>query len=96
VLGSADTLNSSLEKAGRVADFFDLAELMCRDALEREESCGGHFREEYQTDEGEALRNDDEFAHVTAWEWSGNPSAPTEHREQLTYETVQLATRSYK
>jgi succinate dehydrogenase / fumarate reductase, flavoprotein subunit len=96
VLGSADTLNSSLEKAGRVADFFDLAELMCRDALEREESCGGHFREEYQTDEGEALRNDDDFAHVTAWEWSGNPSAPTEHREQLTYETVQLATRSYK
>jgi len=96
VLGSAETLNSSLEKAGRVADFFDLAELMCRDALEREESCGGHFREEYQTDEGEALRNDDEFAHVTAWEWSGNPSAPTEHREQLTYEAVQLATRSYK
>ena len=96
VLGSGDTLNSSLEKAGRVADFFDLAELMCRDALEREESCGGHFREEYQTDEGEALRNDDDFAHVTAWAWSGNPSAPTEHREQLTYETVQLATRSYK
>ena len=96
VLGSADTLNSSLEKAGRVADFFELAELMCRDALAREESCGGHFRVEYQTEDGEALRNDDEFAHVTAWEWSGDPSNPIEHREELRYESVQLATRSYK
>ena len=96
VLGSADTLNSSLEKAGRVADFFELAELMCRDALVREESCGGHFRAEYQTDEGEALRNDDDFAHVTAWAWSGESANPVEHREALEYETVKLATRSYK
>jgi succinate dehydrogenase / fumarate reductase flavoprotein subunit len=96
VPGSGDTLNSSLEKAGRVADFFDLAELMCRDALVREESCGGHFREEYQTEDGEALRNDDEFAHVSAWEWTGDPGKPNEHREQLVYETVKLATRSYK
>jgi succinate dehydrogenase / fumarate reductase flavoprotein subunit len=96
VPGSADTLNSSLEKAGRVADFFDLAELMCRDALVREESCGGHFREEYQTDDGEALRNDEEFAHVTAWEWTGEPGSPNEHREALNYQYVQLATRSYK
>jgi len=96
VPGSADTLNSSLEKAGRVADFFDLAELMCRDALVREESCGGHFREEYQTEDGEALRNDEEFAHVTAWEWTGEPGNPTEHREALNYQYVQLATRSYK
>jgi succinate dehydrogenase/fumarate reductase iron-sulfur protein len=87
VPGSANTLNSSLEKAGRVADFFELAELMCRDALVREESCGGHFRAEYQTEDGEALRNDDEFAHVTAWEWSGDSANPTEHREQLEYET---------
>jgi len=96
VPGSADTLNSSLEKAGRVADFFELAELMCRDALVREESCGGHFRAEYQTEDGEALRNDDEFAHVTAWEWSGDSANPTEHREKLEYENVELATRSYK
>jgi len=96
VPGSADTLNSSLEKAGRVADFFELAELMCRDALVREESCGGHFREEYQTEDGEALRNDDEYAHVTAWQWSGDSGAPIEHREALVYENVKLATRSYK
>jgi len=96
VPGSADTLNSSLEKAGRVADFFDLAELMCHDALVREESCGGHFRVEHQTEDGEALRNDDDFAHVSAWAWSGDPSSPVEHREQLDYEYVQLATRSYK
>jgi succinate dehydrogenase / fumarate reductase, flavoprotein subunit len=96
VPGSADTLNSSLEKAGRVADFFELAELMCRDALVREESCGGHFRAEYQTEDGEALRNDDEFAHVTAWEWTGDSANPIEHREQLEYEYVKLATRSYK
>ena len=96
VPGSADTLNSSLEKAGRVADFFDLAELMCRDALVREESCGGHFRAEYQTEDGEALRNDEDFAHVTAWEWSGDSANPTEHREPLVYENVELATRSYK
>jgi succinate dehydrogenase / fumarate reductase flavoprotein subunit len=96
VPGSADGLNSSLEKAGRVADFFDLAELMCRDALVREESCGGHFRVEHQTEDGEALRNDDDYAHVSAWAWSGDPSNPLEHREQLAYEHVRLATRSYK
>jgi len=96
VLGSGDTLNSSLEKAGRVEDFFELAELMCRDALTREESCGGHFREEHQTGEGEALRDDDNFAHVTAWEWTGDSGAPAEHREALEFETVQLSQRSYK
>jgi succinate dehydrogenase / fumarate reductase flavoprotein subunit len=94
--GSADGLNSSLEKAGRVADFFELAELMCRDALVREESCGGHFRAEHQTEDGEALRNDEDFTHVTAWQWSGDSGNPIEHREQLDYQYVQLATRSYK
>jgi succinate dehydrogenase / fumarate reductase flavoprotein subunit len=96
VPGSADGLNSSLEKAGRVADFFELAELMCRDALVREESCGGHFRAEYQTEDGEALRNDEDYAHVSAWAWSGDSGNPVEHREKLDYEYVQLATRSYK
>jgi succinate dehydrogenase / fumarate reductase, flavoprotein subunit len=96
VLGGADSLNSSLEKVGRVADFFELAELMCRDALVREESCGGHFREEHQTEDGEAQRDDENFAHVTAWEWSGDASTPTEHREPLFYEHVAFSTRSYK
>jgi len=96
VLGSAETLNQSLEKAGRVADFFDLAELMARDALEREESCGGHFREEHQTAEGEAQRDDENFAHVAAWEWNGEGTAQTRHREELTFENVALAQRSYK
>ncbi len=96
VLGSAESLNSSLEKVGRVADTFELAELMCRDALTREESCGGHFREEHQTEEGEAQRDDENFAHVTAWEWSGDSASPNEHREALVYEEVQLTTRSYK
>ncbi|MEY3019361.1 MAG: succinate dehydrogenase (quinone) flavoprotein subunit [Actinomycetota bacterium] len=96
VPGSADSLNSSLEKAQRVDDFFELAELMCRDALVREESCGGHFREEHQTEDGEAKRDDANFTHVTAWEWSGDPSAPVENREQLEFEAVELAQRSYK
>ncbi len=96
VLGSGDTLNSSLEKAGRVADFFELGELMCRDALVREESCGGHFREESQTDEGEALRDDERFAHVSAWEWTGESANPTEHREPLVFNEVALTQRSYK
>ena len=96
VPGSADSLNSSLEKAQRVDDFFELAELMCRDALVREESCGGHFREEHQTEDGEAKRDDANFAHVTAWEWTGDPSAPTEHREELEFTAVKLAQRSYK
>ena len=69
---------------------------MCQDALTREESCGGHFRSEYQTDDGEAVRNDEDFAHVTAWEWSGDATKPIEHREKLEYEVVKFATRSYK
>ncbi|MEO5826919.1 MAG: fumarate reductase/succinate dehydrogenase flavoprotein subunit [Gemmatimonadales bacterium] len=96
VLGSAETLNQSLEKAGRVADFMEFAELMCRDALEREESCGGHFRVEYQTADGEALRNDDEFAHVAVWEYRGEGAPARRNVEQLEFEFVQLATRSYK
>ena len=96
VLGSADTLNQSLEKAGRVADFFDLAELMARDALEREESCGGHFREEHQTAEGEAQRDDDNFSHVAAWEWNGPDTPQTRHVEELTFDNVALSQRSYK
>ncbi len=96
VLGGPDSLNSSLEKVGRVADTFELAELMCRDALTREESCGGHFREEHQTEDGEAKRDDENFAHVTAWEWTGDSGRPTEHREPLVYEEVELSTRSYK
>ena len=96
VLGNNESLNSSLEKAGRVADFFEMGELMCRDALVREESCGGHFRAEHQTEDGEAKRDDEKFAHVAAWQWTGDPSNPTEHREQLEFENVQLSTRSYK
>jgi succinate dehydrogenase / fumarate reductase flavoprotein subunit len=96
VPGSADTLNQSLEKAGRVADFFQLAQLMARDALNREESCGGHFREEHQTEEGEALRDDENFAYVAAWEWQGEGTPQTLHKEPLEFENVHLATRSYK
>ena len=96
VLGAGESLNQSLEKAGRVADFLELAELMCRDALERTESCGGHFREESQTPEGEALRDDEQFAHVAAWEWNGPGGSWTRHREELDFEYVQLAQRSYR
>jgi succinate dehydrogenase / fumarate reductase flavoprotein subunit len=96
VPGSAGDLNQELEKAGRVADYFELAELMCLDAREREESCGGHFREEYQTGEGEALRNDEDYCHVAVWEYTGDDSEPTMHMEPLEFETVELATRSYK
>ena len=96
VLGSADTLNQSLEKAGRVADLFELGELMARDALAREESCGGHFREEHQTEEGEAMRDDDNFTHVAAWEWNGEGTPSTRHREELEFENVELTQRSYK
>ena len=96
VLGNSDTLNSSIEKAGRVADFFELAELMARDALDREESCGGHFREESQTEDGEALRNDEDFAHVSAWEWHDADTPQTKHAEQLTFEEVLPSQRSYK
>lgn len=94
--GTAEELNQELEKAGRVADFLELGELFARDALEREESCGGHFREEYKTEEGEALRRDDEFAYVSAWEFTGKPSEAILHKEDLKFDNVELKTRSYK
>jgi len=96
VIGSANELNTALEHAGRVADFLEFAELMCIDALERDESCGGHFRTEHQTEDGEAKRNDDDFCHSSVWEYSGDTSKPVLHKEQLTFENVKLATRSYK
>jgi succinate dehydrogenase / fumarate reductase flavoprotein subunit len=96
VPGSAETLNQSLEKAGRVADFLEFGELMCQDALQREESCGGHFRTEYQTPDGEAKRNDAEFTHAAVWEYRGAEQAPMRHIEPLDFEFVKLATRSYK
>ncbi len=96
VPGSASDFNKSLEMAGRVADFFDLGELMARDALAREESCGGHFREEHQTAEGEAVRDDENFAHVAAWEHRGDEIEPRRHAEALDFEFVELKTRSYK
>ncbi len=95
VPGTPGELNQSLEKAGRVADFLEFAELMCLDALKREESCGGHFREEYQ-EEGEAKRNDEQFAYVAAWEYAGEGTAPILNKEPLTFENVHLSTRSYK
>ena len=96
ILGKGETVNQSLEKAGRVADFMEFGELMCLDALDREESCGGHFREEHQTDDGEAKRNDDDYAYVSAWEFQGVGETPTLHKEWLEFENVELATRSYK
>jgi succinate dehydrogenase / fumarate reductase flavoprotein subunit len=96
VLGSNEELNQALERAGRVADFFELGELMCIDALVRRESCGGHFRVESQTAEGEALRDDDEFAYVSAWEFAGDDRRPILHKEPLAYEYVELKQRSYK
>jgi len=96
VLGSGETLNQSLEKVGRVADFFELAELMCKDALHREESCGGHFRVEHQTEDGEAQRDDDNFAYVGAWQFTGDTANPALHKEPLEFENVHLAQRSYK
>ena len=96
VPGSAGDFNQSLERAGRVADFLEFAELMIEDALARQESCGGHFNEAYQTEENEALRNDDEFCHVAAWEYKGSGQAPEFHKEPLTFENVQLTQRSYK
>jgi succinate dehydrogenase / fumarate reductase flavoprotein subunit len=95
VLGG-NGLNQSLEKAGRVADFFELGELMVRDALHREESCGGHFREEHQTEDGEALRDDDHFAYVGAWEWTGKGNEPQLQTEPLDFKNVHLTQRSYK
>jgi succinate dehydrogenase / fumarate reductase flavoprotein subunit len=94
--GSGAEVNQSLELAGRVADFLEIGELMCLDALERRESCGGHFREEWQTEDGEALRDDENFCHVAAWEYKGDGQTPVRHTEQLTFENVHLATRSYK
>jgi len=96
VTGDGDSLNQTLEKAGRVDDFFQLGMLMCRDALDRKESCGGHFRSEYQTDEGEALRDDENYCHVAAWQWGGDPMTPNLNVEPLEFEAVHLATRSYK
>jgi succinate dehydrogenase / fumarate reductase flavoprotein subunit len=96
VLGSGESLNQSLEKVGRVDDFMELAELMARDALEREESCGGHFREEHQYEDGEAKRDDENFDHVAAWEYTGSGATPIRHREQLEWEFVHPSTRSYK
>jgi succinate dehydrogenase / fumarate reductase flavoprotein subunit len=96
VLGTNEDLNQALERAGRVADFFELGELMCIDALVRRESCGGHFRVESQTADGEALRDDDEFAYVSAWEFGGDDRRPILHKEPLAYEYVELKQRSYK
>ena len=96
VLGGNEELNQALEQAGRVADFLEFGELLCYDALHREESCGGHFREEYQTEDGEALRQDDKFSYVAAWEYTGVDSYPELNKEPLVYEEVKMATRSYK
>lgn len=96
VPGNANEFNPELEKAWRVADFLELGELMCRDALERRESCGGHFREEYQTPEGEALRDDANYMYVAAWEWKGEGNEPELHKEPLEYEVVKVTQRSYK
>jgi succinate dehydrogenase / fumarate reductase flavoprotein subunit len=96
VAGGKDEINQTLERAGRIADFLELGELMCLDALEREESCGGHFREEYQTPDGEALRNDEKFCHVAAWEYAGEGQAPIRNVEPLVFENVHLTQRSYK
>ncbi len=96
VLGSSETLNQTLEKAGRVADFLEFAEVIVRDALVRTESCGGHFREESQTEDGEALRDDEHFSHVAAWEYKGDGKVPERHVEPLTFEYVKPSQRSYK
>lgn len=96
VLGTNESLNQSLEKAGRVADFIELGELMCIDALNRRESCGGHFRAESQTEDNEALRHDDLFAYVAAWEFAGDGEPPVLHKEELTYTAIEMKQRSYK
>jgi succinate dehydrogenase / fumarate reductase flavoprotein subunit len=96
VLGENESLNQSLERAGRVADFLEFGELLVHDARQREESCGGHFRLEHQTEDGEALRHDDEFSYVAAWEWTGDPGQEELHKEPLEFEHVHLAQRSYK
>ena len=94
--GSLNDLNQELEKAGRVADYFEFAELLINDALNRNESCGAHFREEYQTPEGEAMRNDKEYAYVAAWEYAGEDKPPLLHKEELKFEFVEMKERSYK
>ncbi len=96
IVGGAEQLNQELEKAGRVADYFELAELMCRDALDRDESCGGHLREEHQTPDGEALRDDARFSYVSAWGWNGVDRPPTLHKELLEFDFVKPTQRSYK
>jgi succinate dehydrogenase / fumarate reductase flavoprotein subunit len=96
LLGGSGGINMELERAGRVADFLEFGELMCLDALVRDESCGGHFRTEHQTPEGEALRNDQDFAFVSAWKYEGEGKTPTLVKEPLVYEQVHLSTRSYK
>ena len=96
VVGGQQEMNMALEQAGRVADFLEFAETMAHDALTRDESCGGHFREEHQSPDGEAVRNDDDFCHAAVWEYTGDGNAPKEHREPLVFENVELATRSYK
>ena len=94
--GRGEEFNQSLEKAGRVADYLEFAELMCQDALHREESCGGHLRTEHQTGDGEAMRDDDRFCYVAAWEYRGDGEPPHLHKEPLSFENVKLVTRSYK
>jgi len=96
VTGDGESINQTLEKAGRVDDFFQLGQLMCLDAKQRKESCGGHFRAEYQDAEGEAQRDDENFAHVAAWEWTGDPPQPARHVEPPEFDNVHLALRSYK
>jgi succinate dehydrogenase / fumarate reductase flavoprotein subunit len=96
IRGTGAELNQSLENAGRVADFLEFAELMCTDALHREESCGAHFRQEHQTSDGEAVRDDENFAYVAAWEYTGEGKAPILNKEPLAFENVHLSTRSYK
>jgi succinate dehydrogenase / fumarate reductase flavoprotein subunit len=96
VPGSIESFNQELEKAGRVADFLELGELFAKDALHRNESAGGHFREEFQTDEGEALRDDENFKYVAAWEYNGEPKDAILHKEELVFENIELKTRSYK
>ena len=96
VPGDGISINQSLERACRVADFLELGELMCRDALTREESCGCHFREEYQYPDGECKRDDEKYAHVAAWEYQGEGKTPLRNTEQLSYEFVKMSVRSYK
>ena len=96
VPGSADGTNQALERAGRLGDFLELGHLMCRDAYERNESCGCHFREEHQTDDGEVVRDDENYSHVSVWEWKGKGQAHELTKEALSFDTLPLMTRSYK